>query len=158
MVEKGGGTGKPVCGLCAWKTVRGRHTGCAGYEQGTFPPAQAAATGNVYAQYRLGRWYLTEEYKNISQAVRYLTMAVYQNHDLAAYHLGKLYLTGEGIPKNTELAVRYLEQSARAGNQYAQYTLGKVYLIGKDVGQDKEKAYAYFWLAAEQGNLYAAYF
>lgn len=85
-------------------------------------------------------------------------MAVYQNHDLAAYHLGKLYLTGEGIPKNTELAVRYLEQSARAGNQYAQYTLGKVYLIGKDVGQDKEKAYAYFWLAAEQGNLYAAYF
>lgn len=119
---------------------------------------RAAAAGNVYAQYRLGRWYLTEEYKNISQAVRYLTMAVHQNHDLAAYHLGKLYLTGEGIPKNTELTVRYLEQSARAGNQYAQYTLGKVYLIGKDVGQDKEKAYVYFWLAAEQGNLYAAYF
>lgn len=73
---------------------------------------RAAAAGNVYAQSRLGRWYLEEEYKNIPQAVHYLTMAADRNHDLAAYRLGKLYLAGEGIPKNAELAIGYLEQSA----------------------------------------------
>jgi len=72
--------------------------------------------------------------------------------------LGKLYLAGEEVFKNTELAMMYLEASACAGNQYAQYMLGKLYLMGKEVEQDREKAQAYFRLAAEQGNEYAAYF
>ena len=77
---------------------------------------------------------------------------------MAAYQLGKLYLSGEGIPKNVEQALFYLELSAHAGNQYAQYLLGKAYLIGTDVEHDKEKAYEYLKPAAEQGNVYAAYF
>ena len=119
---------------------------------------RAAEAGNVYAQFRLGRWYLTDEYKDIEKAVRYLTMASDQKNDSAAYRLGKLYLAGEDLQKNTELALQYLNESASAGNQYAQYVLGKLYLVGKEVEQDKEKAYAYFTLAAEQGNVYAAYF
>lgn len=101
---------------------------------------------------------MSDEYKKIEKAVHYLTLAAGQKNDFAAYQLGKLYLAGEQVAKNTELALRYLQQSAEAGNQYAQYVLGKVYLTGKDVEQDKEKAYEYFRLAAEQGNLYAAYF
>ena len=85
-------------------------------------------------------------------------MASEQKNDSAAYRLGKLYLAGEDLQKNTELALQYLNESASAGNQYAQYVLGKLYLVGKEVEQDKEKAYAYFTLAAEQGNVYAAYF
>ena len=104
---------------------------------------RSADSGNVYAQYRLGKWYLTEEYKDISKAVFYLTKAAAQNSDMAAYQLGKLYLSGEGIPKNVEQAVFYLELSAHAGNQYAQYLLGKAYLTGTDVERDKEKAYEY---------------
>lgn len=119
---------------------------------------RAAEAGNVYAQFRLGRWYLSDEYKDIEKAVRYLTMASDQKNDCAAYRLGKLYLTGEDLQKNAEPALRYLNESASAGNQYAQYVLGKLYLVGKEVEQDKEKAYAYFTLAAEQGNVYAAYF
>lgn len=119
---------------------------------------RAADAGNVYAQYRLGKWYLTEECKDISKAVFYLTKAVSQNSDMAAYQLGKLYLSGEGIPKNVERALFYMQLSAYAGNQYAQYFLGKVYLTGMDVERDREKAYGYLRLAAEQGNVYAAYF
>lgn len=65
-------------------------------------------------------------------------------NEFAAYRLGKLYLAGEELPKNTELALHYLKMAADTGNQYAQYALGKVYLIGKDVQQDKELAYDYF--------------
>lgn len=65
-------------------------------------------------------------------------------NQFAAYRLGKLYLAGEELPKNTELALHYLKMAADTENQYAQYALGKVYLIGKDVQQDKELAYDYF--------------
>ena len=113
---------------------------------------------NAYACYRLGRLYLSDEYKDIGRAVHYLTLAAKQKNEFALYRLGKLYLAGVEVAKNVELAIRYLEESACAGNQYAQYVLGKVYLMGKEVEQDKEKAYEYFRLAAEQGNVYAAYF
>lgn len=150
--------GKFFCRLCPRKTVRRRGASCKRYGEGVFHLGRAAEAGNVYAQYRLGRWYLTEEYKDIRKAVRYLTLAADQNNDLATYRLGKLYLAGEEVFKNTELAMMYLEASACAGNQYAQYMLGKLYLMGKEVEQDREKAQAYFRLAAEQGNEYAAYF
>ncbi len=119
---------------------------------------KTADADNAYACYRLGRLYLSDEYKDIGRAVHYLTLAANQKNEFASYRLGKLYLAGEGVEKNSELAIRYLEESAGAGNQYAQYVLGKGYLMGKEVEQDKEKAYEYFRLAAEQGNVYAAYF
>ena len=112
----------------------------------------------VYAWYKLGRLYLSDEYKNIGRAVHYLKLAANQKNEFALYRLGKLYLAGEEVAKNVELAIRYLEESAGVGNQYAQYVLGKVYMMGKEVEQDKEKAYEYFRLAAEQGNVYATYF
>lgn len=119
---------------------------------------RAADAGNVHAQYQLGVWYLTEEYKDIPKAVCYLTLAADQKNEFAVYRLGKLYLSGVEVPKNAAPAIQYLKASARAGNQYAQYALGKLYLAGKDVEQNKEKAYEYFMSAAEQGNVYAAYF
>ena len=119
---------------------------------------KSADYGNANAQYRLGRLYLSEKYKDINKALRYLRLAAKQNQAFASYRLGKLYLAGDEVEKNTELALQYLEASAHAGNRYAQYVLGKVYLMGKDVPQDREKAYVYFTQAAEQGNVYAAFF
>ena len=119
---------------------------------------RAADADNVYAWYKLGRLYLSDEYKNIGRAVHYLKLAANQKNEFALYRLGKLYLAGEEVAKNVELAIRYLEESAGVGNQYAQYVLGKVYMMEKEVEQDKEKAYEYFRLAAEQGNVYAVYF
>lgn len=100
---------------------------------------KAADADNAYAWYRLGRLYLSDEYKDIGRAVRYLTLAANRKNEFASYRLGKLYLAGEEVVKNVELAIRYLEESAGVGNQYAQYVLGKVNLMGREVEQDKEK-------------------
>ncbi|MCI8527428.1 MAG: sel1 repeat family protein, partial [Oscillospiraceae bacterium] len=74
--------------------------------------------------------------------------------DLAAYRLGKEYLKGEIVERNTTKAVEYITQSAEAGNQYAQYALGKLYLVK----QDREQAYYWFTQSAAQGNEYAQFF
>lgn len=109
------------------------------------------------AQFRLGKWYLTEECQDIIKVIHYLKLAANQGNSFAAYRLGRLYLLGEQTAKDVEQAVRYLLQSADAGNSYAQYVIGKLYLIGKEIPQDKEKAEIYLTQAAEQGNQYAAY-
>ena len=118
---------------------------------------QAADQNHVYAQFRLGKLYLTEECQDITKAIHYLKLAANQCNSFAAYRLGRLYLLGEQVQKDVEQAVRYLLQSADAGNSYAQYAIGKLYLIGKEIPQDKEKAEIYLTMAAEQGNEYAAY-
>ena len=74
------------------------------------------------------------------------------------YHLGKLLLQGNEIPKDAKDAVRWLTESADQGNQYAQYALGKIYLLGKDVPKDFEAARIWFQRSADQGNQYAQYF
>lgn len=84
--------------------------------------------------------------------------AAAQGNQYAAYRLGKLYLTDEGIQKDVSAAIEYLTASARQGNQYAQYTLGKLYLMGEDVKRDREQAYEWFCRAADQGNEYAEFF
>ena len=103
-----------------------------------------------------------EEYENPesekAEQVQVLEQRWQRGFSLAAYQLGKLYLTGKDVPKDVPKAVAYLIESAEQGNQYAQYTLGKLYLTGQDVKQDRERAWEYFSQSAEQGNEYAAFF
>ena len=84
--------------------------------------------------------------------------AAAQGNLWADYRLGKLYLEGKDVPKDTAKAVEYLSDAAQEGNQYAQYTLGKLYLTGEDVARDQEQAYRWFWESASQGNEYAQFF
>ena len=76
----------------------------------------------------------------------------------AAYQLGKLYLTGEGVPKDVAKAVEHLTDAAEQDNQQAQYILGKLYLLGKDVDQDQEMAEQWLTAAADQGHEYAQFY
>ena len=84
--------------------------------------------------------------------------AAAQGDPYAAYRLGKLYLMGKDVPKDSAKALEYLNASARQGSQYAQYTLGKLYLTGEGVAQDREQAYRWFQASASQGNEYAQFF
>ena len=86
------------------------------------------------------------------------TMSAEENNQWASYQLGKLFLQGKEIPKDTEKAIKYLKNSAEEGNQFAQYILGKTYLLGKDVMRDKELAMKWLTRSAEQGNQYAQFF
>ncbi len=77
-----------------------------------------------------------------------------RGNSCAKYHLGKLLLCGQSLPKDTERAVDLLTQCAESGDQFAQYTLGKAYLLGKDIPQDQEQAVHWLTLTAEQGAQY----
>ena len=112
------------------------------------------------ATYLLGKLFLDGKVvsKNISQAIRYLTMSAEENNEWASYQLGKLFLLGKEITKDTDQAVQYLTASSEQGNQFAQYLLGKTYLLGKDVSRDRELAVKWLTQSAEQGNEYAKFF
>ena len=87
--------------------------------------ARAAKQENQYAQYRLGKVYLTGEQtaKDVDAAISYLGRAAEHGNQYAQYTLGKLYLMGQDVPRDMELAVQYLTRSAQQGNTYAQYFL-----------------------------------
>ena len=87
-----------------------------------------------------------------------LRQAAERGNPSAQYHLGKLLLQGNEIPKDAKDAVRWLTESAEQGNQYAQYALGKIYLLGKDAPKDFGTARMWFQRSADQGNHYAQYF
>lgn len=87
-----------------------------------------------------------------------LRQAAERGNPFAQYHLGKLLLQGNEIPKDAKDAVRWLTESAEQGNQYAQYALGKIYLLGKDDPKDFGTARMWFQRSADQGNHYAQYF
>ncbi len=79
-------------------------------------------------------------------------------NSLAQYQLGKLLLSGGGVPKDVKRALYWLTASAKQGNQFAQYVLGKLYLLEKAAPQNQDAALHWFTLSAEQGNEYAQYF
>ena len=87
-----------------------------------------------------------------------LRQAAERGNPSAQYHLGKLLLQGNEIPKDAKDAVRWLTESAEQGNQYAQYALGIIYLLGKDAPKDSGTARMWFQRSANQGNQYAQYF
>jgi len=86
-----------------------------------------------------------------------LTQSAEKQNQFAQYQLGKLYLTGEQIPKDVQKAVSYLTASAEQGNQFAQYQLGKLYLTGEQIPKDVQKAISYLTASAEQSNQFAQY-
>lgn len=117
---------------------------------------RAAEAGHDFSQYALGK--LLQSQKRMEEAVSCYEKAAVQGNNYAAYRLGRMYLEGTDVPKDTAKAVEYLTNAAQEGNQYAQYTLGKLYLAGADVGQDRGQAYRWFWESASQGNEYAQFF
>lgn len=76
---------------------------------------------------------------------------------VAKYRLGKMFLRGEDVPKNTVYALRWFEESVSEGNQYAEYLLGKTLLRDDDVEQDLLRAEDLLRCSSNQGNRYASY-
>jgi TPR repeat protein len=62
----------------------------------------------------------------------------------AQYHLGRMYLRGEGTPKNGLQAARWLRLAADKGHRNAQALLGGMLFRGTDV--PRQAAMGLFWL------------
>ena len=80
----------------------------------------AVADNNRYAMYTLAKLYLTDERKNVPQAIKLLE-AVAADNMWASYQLGRIYYSGaDGVSLDREKGMAWLMQSAADGNIYAQ--------------------------------------
>ena len=112
----------------------------------------SAEKGNQYAQYRLGKLYLSEEKKKYDKAEKYLLLASSQNGEFsqwADFKLGKLYMTNEKL--DYAKAEKHFLLSDRYENPYAECSLGL--LIHKT--RSKSEGKAWVQKAAENGNEFA---
>ncbi len=80
----------------------------------------AVAANNRDAIYTLAKLYLTDERKNVPQAIKLLE-AVAADNMWASYRLGRIYYFGaDGVAPDREKGMTWLMQSAADGNIYAQ--------------------------------------
>ena len=98
------------------------------------------------------------EISDLVRGLEWLEIAAENGSDTAAYRLGKEYLTGGNVKKDTAKALKCLTDAANSENQYAQYLLGKLYLTGEVVKRAPTQAKYWFARAAGQGNEYAQFF
>lgn len=115
-----------------------------------------AESGNVYAQYELGKYYASQCI-NVNLAEKYLSEATKQGNEFAQYSLSRLYLNRNIPIYDPAKAITYLTPLAESGNGFAQAQLGNIYLWGSHDGIEKDMNLAKYWLdlAIEQGNEYA---
>lgn len=96
------------------------------YEKGDISAAieyfeKAACKDNRYAQYQLGKIYLTEkDFIDVPKAISFFKSAADAGNDYALYQLGKIFYFGTGtIEKDEALGLQYLTEAKESGNQPA---------------------------------------
>lgn len=116
-------------------------------------------TSLMWRYYGNAKEYLNRENElyNQNTAVELLIKSANLGCGAAKYKLGRMFLQGEGVPKNIDYALRWLEESVGEENEFAEYLLGKAYLKGEDVERDLNRAEDLLRRSSEQGNKYAKY-
>lgn len=84
-----------------------------------------------------------------------LIQAASQGASEAAYELGTLYGSGDGVTRSYARANQYYEQAAKAGYAPAQNNLGWAYREGLGMAKDPQQAIYWFRKSALQGNALA---
>lgn len=110
------------------------------FERGFALLKLSAKEGNQYAQYKLGRMLIVNEFseEDIDEGVYWLEKACEQGNEYAEYYLGKQYLGNGKVDENYKRAIHLLSESAGKGNKYAKYSLACQYLFS-DKFKDKIK-------------------
>jgi TPR repeat protein len=85
-------------------------------------------------------------------ALDQLKKAADQGNPTAAYDLGLLYYSGQGVSKDIKQAVDLFRKAADKGNTTAETIVGQAYLSGEGVPHDDAQAAAWLLKAAEQGD------
>jgi uncharacterized protein len=71
----------------------------------------------------------------------------------AQFHLGRMYLDGQGVGKNTKLAVRWLFAAANKGQYQAQAVFGALLFKGQSVARDAARGLMWLILARDAATL-----
>ncbi len=89
------------------------------------------------------------EQKDYATAFKEFTPLSEQGNAEAQSFLGKMYLLGQGVPKDSDLAIKWFKASAAQGNADAQFFVGSIYVMPhKDIAEGVK----WLRLSAEQGN------
>lgn len=70
----------------------------------------------------------------------------------AQFQVGRVYLRGDGVPKDEGKAAEWFRRAAEQGNFKAQHNLGAMAFEGRGIPQDDREAARWLRLAAEQGT------
>jgi TPR repeat protein len=90
--------------------------------------------------------------KNYSAAIKELTPLAQKDHREAAYLLGLMNYTGQGVVQDYHQAGTWLGKAATLGQADAQYLLGTMYYTSKGMPQDYKQAAQWLRKAAQQGH------
>ena len=97
-------------------------------------------------------YYETKDYKSALREFLPLANGIDGGDALAQSYLGRMYLNGQGVPKNDSQAVDWFRKAAKQGDPLAQYYLGLMYYNEKGgVPRDYSQAAGLYRKAAEQG-------
>jgi TPR repeat protein len=70
----------------------------------------------------------------------------------AQYHVGIMYLKGQGVKVDQKKAAGFIQKAAKDGYVPAQHVLGTLYLKGQGVAQDNAQSHTWLSLAVAQGH------
>ena len=115
---------------------------------------EAAATGNVSAQFALGLMYYRGNGvpRSAGKAKEWFEKAAILGHAKAQFNLGWMYQNGQGVSQSYFNAAKWYEKAAAQEHSRAQLALGKMYAKGQGVTQSDAKAKKWLDKAVAQGN------
>lgn len=96
---------------------------------------------------------LAGEAQDYSEELRLLSPLANKGDPSAQYHIGLMYLNGDGVPQNFKTAFRWINKAATI-KQYskAQFLLATLYYNGQGVSKDNILAYAWTDLAVSNAT------
>lgn len=117
------------------------------------PIMQAASSGNVLAQFELGRRYTVGEgvEVNLKEAANWFEKAANLNMPQAEYSLANLYEKGQGVKKDLQVARLWYQRAADQGNVKSMHNLAVLYAEGGLGKPDFKQAAQWFLKAADHG-------
>lgn len=95
--------------------------------------------------------------KDFNKALGYWTPLAEAGNLDAQYHLGMMFLNGQGVNVDLTKAVKWFKASGAQGDPGAQFLIGEMNLKGMGLIQDYKKAGSWFKKSAEQGYPDAQY-
>ncbi|MQY44663.1 hypothetical protein GAO09_01065 [Rhizobiales bacterium RZME27] len=120
---------------------------------------EAAASGNVLAQYNLGVAYRDGIGTQVSgeQALHWFEEAAVGGDDTAAFNIGSIYDEGKLVPEDNQTAIAWYDLAAQRGSTDGMINLGLMYENGEGIAANPERAAEMFRAAADKGDVFGAY-
>jgi TPR repeat protein len=120
---------------------------------------RAADKGQLVAQVTLG----TIVYElgvgatvDWDKAAHYARLGADQNNALAEVELGRMYLTGHGVPKDDAAGIVLIRRAAAQQDASAMALLGQLAMTGRGMVQDESAGARWFQQAADAGDVHSA--